>query len=106
MPTSATGIAVLAIMSWSVGVFLYGATGILVSLRLMLYEFGPEELTPPYWVSMGALAITVLAGARIVEIDHLIQSEFELARTATEDPARGDHRDEATALFRRLVEGE
>ncbi|GAA3811241.1 MAG TPA: tellurite resistance/C4-dicarboxylate transporter family protein [Nocardioides sp.] len=61
-------LAVLAIMSWSVGVFLYGATGILVSLRLMLYEFGPEELTPPYWVSMGALAITVLAGARIVEM--------------------------------------
>jgi tellurite resistance protein TehA-like permease len=61
-------LAVLAIMSWSVGVFLYGAAGILVSLRLMLYEFGPEDLTPPYWVSMGALAITVLAGARIVEM--------------------------------------
>lgn len=61
-------LAVLAIMSWSVGVFLYAATGLLVSLRLMLYEFGPEELTPPYWVSMGALAITVLAGARIVEM--------------------------------------
>jgi tellurite resistance protein TehA-like permease len=51
-----------------VGVFLYGAAGLLVSLRLMLYPFGPEELTPPYWVSMGALAITVLAGARIVEM--------------------------------------
>lgn len=61
-------LAVLAIMSWSVGVFLYGATGLLVSLRLMLYQFGPEELTPPYWVAMGALAITVLAGARIVEM--------------------------------------
>jgi tellurite resistance protein TehA-like permease len=34
----------------------------------MLYPFGPEELTPPYWVTMGALAITVLAGARIVEM--------------------------------------
>ena len=61
-------LAVLAVMSWSVGVFLYGAAGLLVSLRLMLYPFGPEELTPPYWVSMGALAITVLAGARIVEM--------------------------------------
>ncbi|HEX6248836.1 MAG TPA: tellurite resistance/C4-dicarboxylate transporter family protein, partial [Nocardioidaceae bacterium] len=61
-------LALLAVMSWSVGVFLYGAAGILVSLRLMLYPFGPEELTPPYWVSMGALAITVLAGARIVEM--------------------------------------
>jgi len=61
-------LALLAVMSWSVGVFLYAAAGIFVSLRLMLYAFGPEELTPPYWVSMGALAITVLAGARIVEM--------------------------------------
>jgi tellurite resistance protein TehA-like permease len=61
-------LALLAVMSWSVGVFLYAAAGVFVSLRLMLYNFGPEELTPPYWVSMGALAITVLAGARIVEM--------------------------------------
>ncbi|MEO5652054.1 MAG: tellurite resistance/C4-dicarboxylate transporter family protein, partial [Marmoricola sp.] len=61
-------LALLAVVSWSVGVFLYAATGIFVSLRLLLYDFGPEELTPPYWVSMGALAITVLAGARIVEM--------------------------------------
>jgi tellurite resistance protein TehA-like permease len=61
-------LAVLAIVSWSVGVFLYAAAGVIVALRLMLYEFGPEELTPPYWVSMGALAITVVAGARIVEM--------------------------------------
>lgn len=61
-------LAVLAIFSWSVGVFLYAAAGVIVALRLMLYEFGPEELTPPYWVSMGALAITVVAGARIVEM--------------------------------------
>ncbi|HEY7044804.1 MAG TPA: tellurite resistance/C4-dicarboxylate transporter family protein [Nocardioidaceae bacterium] len=61
-------LAVLAIVSWSVGVFLYAAAAVLVSLRLMLYEFGPDDLTPPYWVSMGALAITVLAGARIVEM--------------------------------------
>jgi tellurite resistance protein TehA-like permease len=70
-PVFVTGrreLAVLAVMSWSVGVFLYAATAMIVSLRLMLYTFGPEELTPPYWVAMGALAITVLAGARIVEM--------------------------------------
>ncbi|MGI9157329.1 MAG: tellurite resistance/C4-dicarboxylate transporter family protein [Marmoricola sp.] len=61
-------LAVLAVLSWSVGVFLYASVGVFVALRLMLYEFGPEELTPPYWVAMGALAITVLAGARIVEM--------------------------------------
>jgi tellurite resistance protein TehA-like permease len=70
-PAVVTGrreLAVLAVMSWSVGVFLYAAAGLLVTLRLMLYPFGPEDLTPPYWVAMGALAITVLAGARIVEM--------------------------------------
>src|SRR5665647_2834348 len=73
-------LALLAVMSWSVGVFLYAAAGIFVSLRLMLYKFGPEELTPPYWVSMGALAITVLAGARIVEMADapMVQATREL----------------------------
>ncbi|WP_238383383.1 MULTISPECIES: tellurite resistance/C4-dicarboxylate transporter family protein [unclassified Nocardioides] len=66
--TGRIALALLAVVAWSVGVFLYAATGVIVTLRLMLYEFGPEDLNPPYWVSMGALAITVLAGARIVEM--------------------------------------
>ncbi|WP_245565320.1 tellurite resistance/C4-dicarboxylate transporter family protein [Nocardioides insulae] len=61
-------LALLAVTSWSIGVFLYAAAGILVALRLMLYDFGPEELDPPYWVAMGAAAITVLSAARIVEM--------------------------------------
>jgi tellurite resistance protein TehA-like permease len=66
--TGRAALALLAVVAWSVGVFLYAATGVIVTLRLLTHEFGPEELTPPYWVSMGALAITVLAGARIVEM--------------------------------------
>lgn len=62
------GLALLAVSSWSVGVFLYGAAGIFVALRLLLYPLLPEELIPQYWVAMGATAITVLAGARIVEM--------------------------------------
>jgi tellurite resistance protein TehA-like permease len=61
-------LAMLAVVAWSVGIFLYASAGIFVSLRMMLYELRPEDLTPPYWVSMGACAITVLAGARIVEM--------------------------------------
>jgi tellurite resistance protein TehA-like permease len=61
-------LALVAVVAWSVGVLLYGATAVFVALRLMLYPFGPEEFTPPYWVTMGALAITVLAGARIVDM--------------------------------------
>ncbi len=62
------GLAVLAVVAWSVGVALYAAAGIFVSLRLLLYELQPEDLTAPYWVAMGAASITVLAGARIVEM--------------------------------------
>ncbi len=66
--TGRAALALVAVVAWSVGVFLYAATGVIVALRLMLYDFGPEDLNPPYWVAMGALAITVLAGARIVEM--------------------------------------
>src|SRR5690606_7648960 len=50
------------------GVVLYVACAVFVSLRLMLYPLDPRELDPPYWVSMGAVAITVVAGARVVEM--------------------------------------
>lgn len=62
------GLAVTAVFCWSVGVFLYAAAGIFTAARMMLYDFRPQDLTPPYWVAMGAAAITVLAGARIVEM--------------------------------------
>ncbi len=61
-------LAVLAVFSWSVGVFLYAAAGIFVGARMLLYELKPSDLTPPYWVAMGATAITVVAGARIVQM--------------------------------------
>lgn len=70
-PTINTGrreLALLAVFSWSVGVFLYAAAGIFVAARMMLYPLQPADLTPPYWVAMGATAITVLAGARIVQM--------------------------------------
>lgn len=62
-------LAILAVFSWSVGVFLYAATGMIVTMRIMLYPLDPADFDPPYWVSMGAVAITVVAGARIVAMD-------------------------------------
>lgn len=61
-------LAIVAVFSWSVGVFLYAAAGIFVAARMMLYDLRPTDLDPPYWVAMGAAAITVLSGARIVEM--------------------------------------
>jgi tellurite resistance protein TehA-like permease len=70
-PTVLTGrreLALVAVVSWSVGLFLYCAVGVVVAVRLMLFPITPADLTPPYWVAMGATAISVLAGARIVEM--------------------------------------
>ena len=61
-------LAVLAVAAWSVGIVLYAACAVMVALRLMLYPLSPSDLNPPYWVSMGAMAITVVAGAKIVEM--------------------------------------
>jgi tellurite resistance protein TehA-like permease len=61
-------LAVLAVVAWSVGLILYAAVGIFVSLRLMTYPIRPADLRPAYFVAMGAMAISVLAGARIVEM--------------------------------------
>ncbi|EMY32936.1 C4-dicarboxylate transporter/malic acid transport protein [Arthrobacter crystallopoietes BAB-32] len=69
LPLLRRELAVLAVFSWSVGIFLYAACGIFVALRMMLYKLRPEDLTPPYWVAMGAMAISVVAGARIVEME-------------------------------------
>ncbi len=61
-------LALLAICCWAVGVFLYVTVGGLVTARLFLYDLRPADLTPPYWVTMGAGAITVVAGARISQM--------------------------------------
>lgn len=61
-------LALLAVVLWSVGVFLYAAAATSIALRMLLYPLHTEDLTPPYWVAMGATAITVVAGARIVQM--------------------------------------
>jgi tellurite resistance protein TehA-like permease len=35
---------------------------------MLIHQLRPEDLTPPYFVAMGATAITVVAGARIVQM--------------------------------------
>lgn len=39
-------LALLAVLCWSVGVFLYAAAGILVALRMLMYPVTAQELTP------------------------------------------------------------
>lgn len=63
-----TTLSVVAIVAWSIGGCLYVGAGLLVAIRLLLFEVVPAEFNPSYWVAMGASAITVLAGSRIVEM--------------------------------------
>lgn len=63
-------VALLAVVAWAVGVVCYAAVGVLVAARLLLYRPRPADITPPYWVAMGATAITVLAGSQIVHMSY------------------------------------
>src|SRR5690606_41351564 len=42
-------LAMLAVVSWAIGVFLYGVVGVVIIVRLLLYGMRPLEFTPPYW---------------------------------------------------------
>jgi tellurite resistance protein TehA-like permease len=48
---------------WMIGAFLYMILITLLFYKLVFFKLSPEEFAPPYWINMGALAITTLAGA-------------------------------------------
>lgn len=60
-------LAVVPVIAWSVGVGLYLICAVFVGMRALLHRIGPEDLDAPYWVMMGALAISVVAGSKILE---------------------------------------
>src|SRR5262249_39599628 len=39
----------------------------LIFFRYTFVPMAPEDLTPPYWINMGAVAISTLAGATLIE---------------------------------------
>ncbi|HEY7145078.1 MAG TPA: tellurite resistance/C4-dicarboxylate transporter family protein [Streptosporangiaceae bacterium] len=61
-------LAAAAVACWAVAVLLYLLTAVLVTGALLVYGLRPAELTPAYWVFMGATAISVLAGAQILRL--------------------------------------
>jgi tellurite resistance protein TehA-like permease len=56
-----------ALTFWLVGSMLYIWLIALIFNRILFLPLPPGELTPPYWINMGAMAISTLAGARLVE---------------------------------------
>ncbi len=61
-----SGLAALAVALWAAGVVLYLIVATLVLARLLHFPVRPADVIPAYWVSMGATAISVLAGARLL----------------------------------------
>jgi len=54
-----------SIVWWMIGCFLYLILITLLFYRLVFFKLAPEALVPPYWINMGAIAITTLAGSII-----------------------------------------
>ena len=56
----------LALCAYFVGAMLYILLIALILYRWMFFPLTPDTLTPSYWINMGALAITALAGSRLI----------------------------------------
>lgn len=58
-------LVLVATAAWAIGAALYGGLAVLMVIRLTRRPMRPEELSPPYWVTMGATAITVVAATQV-----------------------------------------
>jgi len=65
-PSQSALLAPFATALWSIGLVLYLLLVSLILLRWLTVATTPQTLGPPYWILMGATAITVLAGAKIL----------------------------------------
>jgi tellurite resistance protein TehA-like permease len=57
----------ISLSAWLYGGMLYIWLIALIFYRYTFFRFVPNDLTPPYWINMGAMAISTLAGALLVE---------------------------------------
>jgi tellurite resistance protein TehA-like permease len=71
-PSQSALLAPVAAGLWSVGLLLYLTIVTLIMLRWLTVPMTPATLGPPYWILMGATAITVLAGARDLNLSRTI----------------------------------
>ncbi|MBW7922601.1 MAG: tellurite resistance/C4-dicarboxylate transporter family protein [Rubellimicrobium sp.] len=56
----------LALSAWLFGGMLYIWMMALIFFRYTFFRFSPGDLSPPYWINMGAMAISTLAGCLLV----------------------------------------
>src|SRR5690625_4159739 len=55
-----------ALSMWLWGGMLYIWLMVLIFYRYNFFAFAPHDLTPPYWINMGAMAISTLAGTLLI----------------------------------------
>jgi tellurite resistance protein TehA-like permease len=55
----------LALALWLVAGMLYTWIIGLIFYRALFFRFAPADLAPPWWINMGAMAISTLAGAQL-----------------------------------------
>ena len=53
---------------WLCGGMLYIWMISLIFYRYMFFRFSPSDLMPPYWINMGAVAISTLAGTALIAV--------------------------------------
>jgi tellurite resistance protein TehA-like permease len=58
----------LAYSFWTLGVLLYIIFIALIMYRFFFTRLQHGDLTPPYWINMGAMAITTVAGMRMLGV--------------------------------------
>lgn len=57
----------LALSMWLWGGMMYIWMISLIFYRYTFFKFLPGDLSPPYWINMGAMAISTLAGSLLIE---------------------------------------
>jgi len=56
----------LSLVMWLFGGMLYIWIISLIFYRYLFFKFSPQDLTPPYWINMGAAAISTLSGTILI----------------------------------------
>ncbi|HEU5345870.1 MAG TPA: tellurite resistance/C4-dicarboxylate transporter family protein [Ktedonobacterales bacterium] len=67
-PSQRATLQLLAYAFWTFGVLLYLIFIALIMYRFFFLKIQPSDLKPPYWINMGAMAITTVAGVRMLDV--------------------------------------
>lgn len=65
-PSHAAGILFFSLAMWLSGGMLYLWVISLIFYRLTFFQFRPRDFIPSFWINMGAMAISTLAGTTLI----------------------------------------